>query len=181
MFIRGPHQEAHLGRHFRGDVDGFVFTERGGICEAHVLANADRAVELYVALAEHMPPAVTLEVDDYRTGRRWRGEDLSLFDVRDMVARLKKALATYAGLEFTIFGPDDQLSLTPNLDLFVFARSDRWLYLLQGKGLRRLPRLRTRSWRLERGEFPDAPAMLEAVDDAVQRLGLEVVATREGA
>lgn len=173
MFIRGPQQEASIWRHFRGEGDGFVFTERVDVYEAHVMANADRVVELYLALVEHMPPAVTVELDDYRSGLRWRGNDLALVDARDAVARLKGAIAMYAGLEYTMFGTDDQLSITPNLDIFVYSRSDRWLYLLQGKGLRRLRRVRARSWRLSRGEFASAPAMSAAVRDAAERLGLE--------
>jgi hypothetical protein len=34
-----------------------------------------------------------------------------------------------------VYSADDQVTLTPDLELFVYARSDRWLYILQGKGL----------------------------------------------
>jgi len=177
VFIRGPHPEASIWRHFRGTGDGFTFGDRDGVCEALVMANADRVVELYLALAEHLPPAVTVEVEDWRTGARWFGEDLALLDARDAVARLKGAIATHAGVEFTMSGRDDQLTITPNLDLFVYARTDRWLYLLQGKGLVRRRRLRARSWRLSRGEFAPAPAMSVALQDAAERLGLRRTST----
>ncbi len=173
VFIRGPEHEASLWRHFRGDGDGFVFGDRGPWCEAVVMANADRAVELYLALAEHLPPAVSVELDDVRGDARWRGEDLALVDARDAIARVKAGLATHAGVEVTLVGVDDQLTLTPNLELFAYARTDRWLYLLQGKGLRRRRALRPRSWRLSRGEFAPSPAMATAVRDLVERLGLQ--------
>src|SRR5215211_1296068 len=102
MFIRGPHPEATIWRHFRGDTDGFVFGERDGSYEAIVMANADRSVELFLALAEHMPPAVRVEIDDLRTGAHWEGDGLALVDVREAMARLKPVLSTYAGVEFTI-------------------------------------------------------------------------------
>lgn len=177
VFIRGPLPEASIWRHFRGSGDGFTFGDRDGICEAHVMANADRVVELFLALAEHLPPAVAVEIDDLRSGSRWHGDDLALVDVRDAIARLKVPLSTLAGVEVTVLGADDQLTITPNLDIFVFARSDRWLYLLQGKGLRRRRGLRTRSWRLSRGEFAPAPQVTAALREAAGRLAL---AERQG-
>ena len=177
VFIRGPHPESTIWRHFRGESDGFVFGERDGVYEVVVMANADRAVELFLALAEHMAPAVRVELDDVRGGERWSGEDLALVDVRDAMARLKPVLTTFAGAEFTIVSDDDQLTITPNLDVFVYSRSDRWLYLLQGKGVRRVKRLRPRSWRLERGEFAPAPSVGQALRLTAERLGLQRVTT----
>ncbi len=173
VFIRGPQTDGGSWRQVRGDGDGFTFGEHDGLSEAIVMANADRVVELFLALAEHLPPAVAVEVEDHRSGARWRGDDLALVDVRDAVARIKGAVAMYAGVEVTLTGSDDQLTITPNLELFVYGRTDRWLYLLQGKGLRRLRRLRPRSWRLAKGEFAPAPAMSSALKEAVERLGLE--------
>ena len=177
MFIRGPHPEAIIWRHFRAEGDGFVFAERGAVCEAHILANADRVVELFLALAEHLPPAVQLAVDDVRTGERWHGEALALVEVRDAVARLKGVISFHAGVELTVFGPDDQLSITPNLDIFVFSRTDRWLYLLQGKGLRRVRALRPRSWRLTRGEFAPSAEITAALRATAERLALSADAS----
>lgn len=173
VFIRGPHPDASIARHFRGDDDGFTFRERDGICEAMIMANADRVVELFLALTEHLPPAVDVAIGDLRSGEWWEGDDQALVDARDAVARLKGALSNGGGVEFTIVGSDDQLTITANLEIFVYARTDRWLYLLQGKGLRRRGRLRPRSWRLEVGEFAEAPATTAAVRAAAERLGLQ--------
>lgn len=92
--------------------------------------------------------------------------------MRDAIARLKPVLSTFAGAEFTMVAAGEQLTITPNLDVFVYARSDRWLYLLQGKGLRRVPKLRPRSWRLRSGEFAPSAEMSQALHLAAQRLGL---------
>lgn len=172
MFIRGPQPESTIWRYFRADRDGFVFGERDGAYEAVVMANADRSVELFLALAEHMPPAVRVEMDDLRTGEHWAGDGLALVDVRDAMARLKPVLSTFAGVEFTIVAADDQVTITPNLDVFVYSRTDRWLYLLQGKGLRRVRRLRPRSWRLRKGEFSPSREITQALRLAAERLGL---------
>jgi hypothetical protein len=61
----------------------------------------------------------------------------------------------------------------------VYAATDRWLYLLQGKGLRRLTRLRTRSWSLMRGEFRRSPGAEAAVKLTVERLQLRSDRTGE--
>ena len=69
VFIRGRHPDASMSQYFRGGADGFVFDERDGICEARISANADRTVELFLALAEHLPPAVDVEIIDVPDGQ----------------------------------------------------------------------------------------------------------------
>ncbi|MCC6319311.1 MAG: hypothetical protein IT361_16680 [Gemmatimonadaceae bacterium] len=173
MFIRGPHPESVIWPHFRSGWEGFVFGARDGVFEAQLVPNADRTIELLLALVEHLTPAVDVRLDDWRTDRAWRGTSLENSDVRDAIARSKQAWATYAGAEVTMIGGGEQVTLTANLELFVFAPSDRWLYLLQGKGLRRLQRLRKRSWSLTRGEFRPSVGAESAVRLTVERLRLE--------
>jgi hypothetical protein len=139
---------------------------------AHVVATAERAVDLYHALTEYLPPAVEVEIADARSGARWRGSQLALFDVRDALARLKSALSTFAGVEITIHADEDQLTLDGNLDVWVYALTERWLYLLRGKGLVERPEIRGRTWRLRASEFPASPGLSSALESAVERLGL---------
>ena len=139
---------------------------------ARVFANAERAVDLFHALTGHLPPAVAAHVWDVRTDQRWSGSGLALPDVRDAFARLRTPLSIFAGVEFTLVGPEDQLSLSASLDVHVHARSDRWYYLLIGTGLVPSAPLRPRTWRLAPHEFPPAPEMRGALDRAIQRLGL---------
>lgn len=153
MIVRGQHPEAVIWPRFRAAGDGFAFGTRGTLFEAHLYPNADRSVELYLAVLEHFAPAVEVRVEDWRTGLQWRGDRVANADVRDAVARSKHALAARAGVELTVVGNGEQATLTANLELWVYAPTDRWLYLLQGKGLRRVRQLRRRSWRLLRGEF----------------------------
>jgi hypothetical protein len=172
MFIRGPHPVSVIWHHFRAGNDGFVFGSCAGGFEALLVPNADRTIELYLALLEHLDPAVDLYLDDWRTGERWKGEDLAMADVRDAVARAKQALASHGGTELSVVSGREQVTLSANLEVFTFADTDRWLYLLQGKGLRRLPRLRKRSWWLHRGEFAPAASATAAVQQTVERLRL---------
>ena len=172
MFFRGRQPETSLWRRFRTSADGFSFLKEEEFYSAHLVANAERVVDLFDALLEHFPPAVDMYVKDARTGRRWEGTSVALPDVRDAVARLKAPLARFGGVELSVFTAEDQITLNPVLELFIYARSDQWLYILQGKGLEQRRSVRTRSWKLGRVDHPPAPELSEAVAEAATTLGL---------
>jgi hypothetical protein len=174
MFFRGRQPEASIWRRFRVSADGFTFTQQDDHYTAHVVANAERVVDLFYTLSEQLPPAVDVVIDDLRSGRSWKGEAIALPDVREALARLKVLLARYGGAEFSVYTPDDQLTLNPYLELFIYARTDRWLYLLEGKGLEEQSRVHTKSWKTSRQQFPAAPDLVNAVAAAAERLGLQL-------
>ena len=173
MFFRGKQPEASIWRRFRASTDGFTFTEEEGVYTAHVVANAERVVDLFWTMSELLSPAVDLYMDDLRSGRKWKGESLPLPDVRDTVARLKLLLARFGGVEVSVYTPEDQLSLNPHLELFIYSKSDKWLYLLEGRGLEEQSRVRSKSWRIKRQGFPAAPDLVNAVSTAAERLALQ--------
>ncbi len=175
MLFRGKQPEASIWRRFRASTDGFTFTEEDGVFTAHVVANAERVVDLFWTLSDLLGPAVDLHVEDLRSGRAWKGEALALPDVRDTVARLRLLLARFGGTEVSIYTPDDQLSLNAHLELFIYSRCDKWLYLLEGRGLEERNTLRTKSWKIKRQAFPAAPDLVNAVATAAERLSLERV------
>lgn len=172
MFFRGRQPEASIWRRFRTGLDGFTFVKEADYYAAHVVANAERITDLFHALSEHLPPAVDVFVDDLRAGRKLQGENLALPDVRDALAKLKVPLSAAGGVELSVFSAEDQLTLNQHLELFLYARTDRWLYILQGKGLQEVRAVRTRSWKLNRGEFQPAPDLEAALAATVHRLGL---------
>lgn len=172
MFFRGKSPETSIWRRFRTGIDGFTFIKETDYYAAHVVANAERVVDLFHALTEHLPPAVDVAVQDVRGGTSWEGEKLALPDVREAIARLKTPLASFGGVEIAVFSPEDQITLNPHLELFIYARTDQWLYILQGKGLKEQRAVRTRSWKFRRDAYGPAPELSEAVTAAVERLGL---------
>lgn len=172
MLFRGRQIETSLWRRFRTSPDGFSFLKEDDFYSAHLVANAERVVDLFDALLEHMPPTVDVAIHDVRTGQKWEGKSIALPDVRDAVARLKAPLASFGGVEITVFTAEDQITLNPVLELFIYARSDQWLYILQGKGLEQHRSVRTRSWKLGRVSHPPAPELSEAVASAAKALGL---------
>jgi len=172
MLFRGRNPDITVWRRFRSGVDGFTFEKDGDHYEAYVGANAERVVDLFYTLSEHLPPAIDLVIEDLRSESVWHGESVALPDVRDAIARLKVPMATYGGVEFTLYTPDDQLTLTPQLELFIFARSDRWYYLLQGLGLEERAALADRSWRSQGWDRAPAPTLSAAISAAAERLSL---------
>ena len=172
MFFRGKQPDGSIWKRFRASMDGFTFVHEDDYYAAHVVANAERVVDLFHALSEQLSPAVDLVIDDKRAGRVWKGDALALPDVRDTLARLKVLLAQHGGVEVSVHTADDQLTLNPYLELFIYARTDRWLYMLEGKGLQEQRLVRTKSWKVKREDFPAAPELDSAVSAAVERLGL---------
>lgn len=172
MLFRGRNPDITVWKRFRSGVDGFTFEKNGDHYEAYIGANAERVVDLFYTLSEQLPPAVDIVIEDLRSETIWKGDTIALPDVRDAIARLKVPLATYGGVEFTLYTPDDQLTLTPQLEMFIYARSDRWVYLLQGKGLEERAALADRSWRSQGWDRAPAPTLSAAIAAAAERLSL---------
>jgi hypothetical protein len=172
MLFRGKQPEASIWRRFRASSDGFTFTEENGVFTAHVVANAERVVDLFWTLSDLLGPAIDLHIDDLRSGRSWHGESLPLTDVRDTVARLRLLLARYGGTQISLYTSEDQLSLNEHLELFIYSKSDKWLYLLEGRGLEEMGRVQPKSWKIKRQAFPAAPDLVNALASAAERLGL---------
>ena len=98
---------------------------------------------------------------------------MALPDVRDAVARLKVPLSTYGGVEITLFSPEDQITLSPQLELFIYSRSDRWMYLLNSMNLEERASLEERMWGADSWERTAAPALSDAVAAAADRLSIK--------
>jgi hypothetical protein len=113
-----------------------------------------------------------VSIVDARDKRKWRGDRLALPDVRDALTRIKSLVAAAGGLEIAVYSSEDQLTLNPMLELFIYARTDRWLYLLQGKGLEERSLVRTNSWKVSHHEFQPAPELTSALDSFVDSLKL---------
>jgi hypothetical protein len=172
MLFRGRNPDITVWKRFRSGVDGFTFEKQADHYEAYIAANAERVVDLFYTLSEHLPPAIDVALTDLRSETTWVGDAVALPDVRDAIARLKVPLATYGGVELTLYCADDQVTLTPQLELYIFSRSDRWYYLLQGLGLEERAALADRSWRSRGWDRAPAPTLSAAVGAAAERLSL---------
>ena len=173
MLFRGRQPETSVWRRFRSGADDFTFVQEDDHFEAHVVANAERVVDLLHALTEQLPPAVDVSIEDVREKRGWGGSAVALPDVREAIARLKAPLAAYGGVELAVYTAEDQLTLSADLELYVYARTDRWLYILQGKGLHEVMSFEPQGWEFDAEALGAAPELSDAVAAAAERLGLE--------
>ncbi len=173
MLFRGKRPDPTVWKRFRSGHDGFTFTRTGDIYEAKVVANAERVVDLFFTLSEVMAPAVDVYIKDMRSKTTWSGETVALPDIRDAVARLKVPLSTYGGVEVTLYTPDDQMTLTPQLELFIYSRSDRWVYLLTSMNLEERSSIEERLWGMQSWERAPAPSLSDAVAAAAERLSIK--------
>jgi hypothetical protein len=172
MLFRGQEAEVTVWQRFKDDADGFTFDQEDGYFTSRIAANSERVVDLFHSLTEHLPPMVDVSIEDHRSGKSWVGKELPLDDVREQIARLKVLIGRYGGAEISVYNSEDQLTLTPYLDLYVYSRTDRWAYLLEGKGLRQQRALGSKSWKRQRGQFPAAAELVNAIQSVVERLRL---------
>lgn len=147
----------------------------GNLYTAEVRTDPERAVELFHDLTSHMPEIVDLSLDCLRTGRKYVGEGLYRSEVTDTVARLKVPLAASGGVELAVYTGEEQLALSPMLDLWSYAETDRWLYLLLGRGLEERAGLPPREWSVGAKEFAGGAELVDAVTATAERLTLKLV------
>ncbi|HEV8411582.1 MAG TPA: hypothetical protein VGQ30_13810 [Gemmatimonadaceae bacterium] len=173
-FFKTRPVKENLSARFRPVADVFAMRREGDVYVAEVRASPERAVELFHELSEMMPEVVDLALDCVRTGRNYVGEGLHLSEVTDTIARMKVALAASGGVELSVYTAEEQLCLSPMLELWIYAKSDRWLYLLLGRGLEERATLPAREWRIRAAEFSGAPELVDAVTAAAERLTLKL-------
>ncbi len=157
---------------FRPLSDWFVASVTDEKYTARIGATAERAVDLMYALSVHLDPAVDVVMTDWRSGVEWTGVNVALPDLRDALGRLRFPLATYGGVELTVVSADDQISLTPELLLVIYSRSDRWYFFLDGLGLSERSAAPPLVWRPTRETLTHSQELWSALEGAAARLGL---------
>jgi hypothetical protein len=160
---------------FRNAGDWFVTSQRDGVSCVRVVATAERTMDLLHALSLHLDPAVDVELHDMRRGRQWHGELLPLPDLREVVGRLRLPVSAHGGVEISLYTDVDQLTVTPELLLVVYSRSERWPFLLAGLGLEECAVMPPPHWMPARSALAPQPEVEMAIDRAVERLTLREV------
>src|SRR6185503_11946541 len=172
MFIRTRERMADMWHRFRPPEEGFVFNERDGLFEARIVPKATRAIDLFLLLSFHLDSTVRVAVEDVRRGRTWHADSVALTYAREAMAGVGSLLLTHAGVEVAMLDTVNQVTLTSQLEIFVYSRTERWFYFLRDLGIRQYRSLESRSWTLQRAEFPTALELSTAVDAMVKRLEL---------
>jgi len=163
---------ADVASRFRRDTDWFVASRQSGLYVAQIGTISERAVDLLPALALQLDPAVDMVIESLRDRMTWQGRSLALPDVREVVGRLRLPLAMYGGVEIALITPDDQLTLTPELSLVVYARTDRWFFVLEGMGLVERASPPPVVWSSSREKLAPVEDVTSALHAAAERLSL---------
>jgi hypothetical protein len=175
MLFRHKTSPTTVADRFRPPEAVFASSIERGLHVVRVGAGMERSVDLLHALAEQLPPVVDCAIDCLRSRRKFVGEGLSLPEVRETIARLKVPLVASGGVELAVYTSEDQLVLNPMLDLWIYSRTDRWVYLLAGEGLEQVDEVPLRAWRVTRDEFTGAPDLIAAVEKTAERLTLRLI------
>jgi hypothetical protein len=162
---------------FRENTEWFVAVTREGMTAIQVGATSERVVDLLHTLSASLDAAVDVRMADVRTARTWSSALLALPEVRETIGRLRLPLSAYGGVELTVYTGDDQLTLTPEMQLVIYARTDRWAFLLDGLGLEERPALPPVTWIPSRAALRPEAQLELALQAAADRLGLEEITT----
>ncbi len=174
MLFRHASPPTTIAPRFRPDSALFATSIERGLNVARIGAGMARSVDLLHVLSEHLPPVVDCAIDCLRSQRKFVGAGLALPEVRETIARLKVPLVQSGGVELAVYTPEDQLVLSPMLDLWIYSRSDRWAFLLVGEGLEQVASIPARGWSVARDEFTGAPDLVAAVEKTAERLTLRL-------
>jgi hypothetical protein len=159
---------------FRPASDWYVVGERGPLVECVVWSTAERLLRVFLSLLEHLDAEVDVAIESVRDSQSWLGERRSLSDVRAALSPLQRPLVTHGGVEVSVYTPDEQLTITPALGLVIYARSDRWVYLLDAMGFAERTEAPPSDWNADGAPLADAPTLRAAVEQTVQLLALEL-------
>ena len=172
-FFREPVPEVSVWRRFRDTTDSYAVVRRDGLIGTRAIGNASTVVELFFALVPECPPVFALTVDDWRADVVMRADAVTQEALLDAVYPLRVPLIGAGGVEFTLETGGEQLTLSAQLEVVTWSRTDRWLYLLDRQGLRERPEVRGRLWRPARGAFAPASTLTSGVQTLVRQLALQ--------
>jgi hypothetical protein len=165
---RAQASDTTVWRRFRDGRDVFAVLEKDGLRGVRAIGNAEAMVELFLDLIPELPDVVTLIIDDWRNGQMWRAEGVASRDVGTALYALRLPLMSAGGVEVTLVGDREQLSLSAHLELVAWAHTDRWALLMQRAGLAEAREVRGRLWRPARGAFASAPEITVGVEQLVE-------------
>jgi hypothetical protein len=172
-FFREPVPEVSVWRRFRDTTDTYAVMRKDALTGTRAIGNAEAMVELFLALVPEFPGLFSLTVDNWRDGTVFLADNVTQGAFLDAFYPLRIPLIFAGGVEFTLDGQGEQLTLSAHLEVVSWSRTDRWLYLLDRAGLRERPQVRGRLWRPARGAFPAAPTLTPGVATLQRSLAMQ--------
>lgn len=167
-----PANTSDIALRFRSGADWFTVSELDGLFTCVIGANSERAVDLLQSLSLEFPETFSVSISSLRERLSWWDNACSRAEVRDVLSRLRVLLAGYGGVEFAIYTSDDQITLTPELQLVIYSRSSKWRALLIDMGLEEKSKAPAPVWCVSRDALIPAPELSDSLMLAVRRLAL---------
>lgn len=157
---------------FRRDAEWFISSVSGSICVTTIGGTAERLLELYLELIVRVAQEVDLAIVSVRNDAAWRGDAVAVRDIVQAFERARLELVAYGGVEVTVSTDEDQVSLTPELGIVIYARTARWAEVLRSFRVleRQVPPPSV--WRLHHVALTEVGALTESLAVVVDRLQL---------
>lgn len=151
----------------------FTCSRQEDLHVVEIQANSERIMELLHRLSVHLDSVVDVHMTHVRDGAQWQGIMRFLPEVREAVGRLRWPLAAYGGVELALVTPEDQLTVTPELQLVIYSRNSVWVPRLRAEGIEQCVRFPAAVWNpLIRSGSP-TPDLTLALAAIAERLDLE--------
>lgn len=167
------HDVVAVGTRFYRDTEWYEVSRVGSLFVTHVVANAERAADLFHRLSAYLAPQVDVVLIDARARAGWTGYLRAIPAIREALGPLRWLLASAGGVEFTLVTADDQISLMPTLDLVVISRGDAWPGRLEREGLTQRARGSRNDTSAPPSLLAPRPELTAALTMFAQRLALD--------
>jgi len=166
-------ESSDVARRFHRDSDWYVTSQTRDVQVYRVHANSERVVELFLRLTVYLDDLVELVITHERDGVAWRATTRFLPTVREALGRLRWPLASYGGAEVSLITDEDQITLTPLLELVIYSRHERWGARLETEGIFLRERAPKPLYNPLAVPWSPAPELSQALATVVHRLTME--------
>jgi hypothetical protein len=166
-------ESSEVAMRFHRDAEWYVASRVRDVHVFRVHANSERIVELFLRLTTHLDDLVELVIAHERDGVSWRATTQFLPTVREALGRLRWPLASFGGTEVSLITEDDQVTLTPWLELVIYSHQAQWREWLEVEGLFPRDQLPTPLFDPRTVPWSPAPELTQALASVVERLKME--------
>jgi hypothetical protein len=166
-------ESSEIALRFHRDADWYIESQIQDVRVYRVYANSERVVELFLRLTTYLDDLVELVIADARDGVAWRASTRFLPTVREALGRLRWPLASFGGAEVSLITEDDQITLTPLLELVIYSRDGRWPERLDLEGIAQREQAPKPLFDPRTVPWSAAPELSQALATVVDRLTME--------
>ncbi len=166
-------ESSEVALRFHRDAEWYVATRMQDLHVFRVHANSERIVEVFLRLTTFLDDLVELVIRNERDATTWRAATRFLPTVREALGRLRWPLASFGGAEVSLMTEDDQITLTPLLELVIYSPHAHWRERLEAEGMFQREHMPTPLFEPLSVPWSPAPELTQALASVVERLTME--------